>query len=648
MAKISGRIRRTLSCLLAAAMIVTAVPQTGIPIYASETESMADEGGLADSGTEETVGDTAGKDTADESGSDGSEASGEAGQENGDPKDGSESEETVVDETAPGNPSDGNETPSGETKDEGQEDSGGDNTSSDDAAKKDQQDGDEVNTDETPDGDEAAAGEQESDEEKEELEEAEVQNYATGEESGDGQEVKKINVNINLPYYENPQNYREWIPYLTAFSYAVGDAEEFTEVDLGSLDVRQSKYSYSIPVEAGKSLRFKFACKDNARMKDVQWKSHFTRESSGGFFNYSDPKIMEAAEDVYTLKVMLRDNYYEYIIEDYVIDINVLQTWKITFVDLYARNHNGTASIEVYQKQKYSGDGTDEPADLIGQTITVDSEEWERCYYVVKAKEGFTFDSMAASASGVTVKKEKIEGETYAYRLEKNASVPDNITIFVTAEESQNKRITLNMPSEVTNAMNVAVYGKRPSEENYARLTLTDGAADVPDDMAVYVAVTSDNMAYMVQATYQETGGEPEPFAESDVDTRVEDGSWTREYILGTLNHVKDGITINLSRAKVNQVRMAVNWGAVSEIGVNAPVSGYYSGDGVTTYVPEGETLKFYVEMVSDKGAACVSTEDGKEIGIDHDDTYWGTVRSYYNIVPTSDMAISVKGREYE
>lgn len=638
MAKISGRIRRTLSCLLAAAMIVTAVPQTGIPVYASETERMADGNNEAANSSIEDES----WDTVDETDSGGSVLPGETKQDENDSEDESGSQETEPGGSASDQRQDGDNTSSDETED-------------DDAAKKDQQDGDEVNTDETPDDDGTDAEEQEPDEEtaadteKEELEEAVVQNYATGEESGDVQEVKKINVNINLPYYRD--NRGVWIPLLAEFSYADGDTTEFTPVDLeGKADqvgYYSGKYTLSVPVEVDKDFRFKLSCKDNARLKDVTLKSKYDYNS------YGNSRTLTAENNVYTITVKEQDEDSWSNVESYEIDINALQIWTITFVDLYARNHDNTASVEIYQAKRNNEGQIEESGDIAGQTVTVDSEEWDSCYYKVKTKDDFTFDSMAASVSGITINKSRLNGET-AYQFEKNASVPKDITIFVTAEKTQDKILTLNMPTEVINAMQVDVYGKTPSETEYRQLELNGGTVTIRDDMAVYVKVTSNNMSYMVQATYQETGGEPEPFTESDVDTRVEDGSWTREYILGTLNHVKDGITINLSRAKVNQVRMAVNWGAVSEICVNAPVSGYYypgdegSGDGVTTYVPEGETLKFYVEMASDKGAACVSTEDGKEIGIDYDDTYWGTVRSYYNIVPTSDMAISVKGREYE
>ena len=616
MGRVLGKMKRTISVLLAAAMIVTALPQTSAPVYASEAQDMSDEGGGADG-----VKDTAEQNAAERNDSDEAASAEQSQQDENDSGDQEDSkDEEVIEE-----PETGVDTEAGQP-----------------------------DADEKQNGDETEAEEQESDEETEtdadesltddveELDEATVQAYKTDEESGDDQEVKKINVNINLPYYRESS----YVPYLAEFSYATGADDEFTSVDMEKKANYQGKYTVSIPVEVDTNFRFKLTCKDNTRLKDV------TLSSQYGYNDYSNPTSLEAKDDVYTIEVKEQDDYGWMNVQSYEVDISAVQIWTVTFVDLYARNHDGTASVEVYQN-KESDNGETELVDITNKTITVDSDEWGKysCYYKVKTKENFTFGGMAAAVSGITINDAGILSETNAYRLEKNSNAPKDITIFVTAEETQNKKITLNMPSEVTNAMQVAVYGKEPSQP-YKKLELTDGTVMVRDDMTVYVEVTSNNMAYMVQATYQETGEEPEPFAESDVNTTVEDGSWTREYTLGTLNHVNDEITINLSRAKMNQVRIAVNWEAVSEIRVSTPVSGYYSGyyyededesEAITVYVPEKEVLKFYVEMKTGKGAACVSGEDGKEIGSADYDNGWR-----YSITPASDMTLSVKGREYE
>lgn len=638
MKKALGKMKRTISVLLAAAMILTALPQTSAFAYASEVQDVLNEGGEAAEivGEDKENGDT-GNSSAD---SDGNPDSGKVETEAPDQSEPEESD--AMDQTDAEEKENSDGTGSGETEVTDQNDPDGTDDS--------EEDSDQTVSDETLSGNDTDADEPLTDD-MEELDETTIRVFETGENVDDNPQAETINVNITLPYYRD-ENY-DWTPFLAELSYAVGDETDFKPVDLEGKKVSYlGKYTVSVPVEVDKDFKFKLSCKDNMRLKDVTLKSNY------GGNNYSNPATLTAENDVYTITVNKQDENSWYNVESYEIDITALQIWTITFVDLYARNNENTASVEIYQAKRNNEGQIEESSDIAGQTITVDSEEWENCYYKVNAKENFTFDSMAASASGITIKKTRINGET-AYQFEKNARVPKDITIFVTAEETQQKTLTLNMPSEVTNAMQVAVYGKTPSDTGYSQLELNGGTVTVRDDMAVYVKVTSNNMAYMVQATYQETGEEPEPFAESDVHASVADGGWTREYTLGALNHVKDGITINLSRAKVNQVRMAVNWGAVSEISVDAPVSGYYypgdadsgdegSGNGVTTYVPEGETLKFYVVMENGKGAACVSTEDGKEIGIDHESTYWGTVTSYYNIVPTSDMNISVKGREYE
>ncbi|MCM1221843.1 MAG: hypothetical protein NC548_45965, partial [Lachnospiraceae bacterium] len=498
-----------------------------------------------------------------------------------------------------------------------------------------------------PDDDGTETMEQEPDEEldadideAEESDEMTLSTYAADEETGDDPEVKTIDVNITLPYYQG-KSYRDWIPYLGAFSYAIGEDTEFTPVDMENQTVRQGKYTHVLKVEAGKSLRFQLAEKDNTRLKDVTLKSQYGRNQ------YSNPESLTAEGGVYTIEIKEQDDNWQSV-QSYTIDITAVQLWHITFVDLYAGNHDNESSVAVYQKNRNNYDEAETPTDIAGQPITVDSEEWNDWYYQVTAKEGFTFDGMAA-ASDIRIEEANIGTNTYS--LGYPDSTLTDITIFVTADRSQEKKINLHVPAEVTAAMTVAVLGKSPSDEKYKELTLENGSVAVQDDMKISVQVTSSNMAYMVQATYQEADEEATPFI--DPYTTFWEGEWRRDFDFDGLNHVDGDITISLSRVSMRQVKMAVDWDAVSYIRVSTPVSDSYSGgddaEAPTLYVPENETLKFKVDMRNNKGEACVSMEDGTELDIaGYDkDSYYGTEEPYYSIQPTSDMTISIKGKEY-
>lgn len=704
MKKTLGRIKRTISVLLAAAMMMTALPQASVPVYAAEVQSVPDDGGVSDTAKQGLAGENASDGAVPAAGTSQDEAASGA---QGDPEekgqegstgtaaagDGVETDQSGVSDAADADktqdsdgteadqPQDGDGTDADRPQDGDVTDvdkpQDGDGTEADrpqdgDGTEVDQpQDGDVTDADGALDGDSTGTEEQEpgtdadetlaDDAEKDDL--TAVQELTTEETPGEGEEVKKIDVKIALPYYEYYDSNRSgWRSCLEEFSYAVGEDVEFTPVAMEDKETI-GKYTVTVPVEAGGNLRFKLACRDNMRLKDVSWKA---KDNSNYGSSYSNSNVMEETDGVYVLEVKEQNDQVGNV-GSYEVDINALQIWNITFVDLYARDHDGTPSVEICQTKRKSSenDGYEEEEFTVtaGQAVTVDSEEWlngweHYPYYTVKPKEGFTFDGMATTAAGITIRSgENYEGSTKTtqYWLEKNGREPRDITVFVTAAPTAQKTVTINMPSEVKDGMQVSVWGKGPSQTQYEELALTDGTASVRDDMEVYVQVTSQDRAYMVQATYQENGEAAEPFAESDVRTDMEVTSeyvWMRRYTLGAMNQITDGIMVNLSRAATRQVKMTVDWTAVSSIHVSEPYDQYYySRDGEPiVYVPEGEALKFYVETQEGKGTASVSAEDGQEIGIaGYDKNIYGNNEDpYYSITPAADRNLSVKGREYE
>lgn len=643
MRKALGRIKRTVSVLLAAAMILTALPQAGVTVYASEVQSVPDESG----GTDRAL-DPAEQDTAGENDSGGTASADEISQDGADSGNRGDPEEKE-DEGSAAKPETGEGTEAGQP-------GTGDKTDVDQP-----QDGNETDVDEPQEDDGMGTEEQEpgidADEtlpdDVEKVDQEEITAVTTDETPGEGEEVKKISVDIALPYYK--ENSR-WTPCLTEFSYAVGEGEdvEFQPVTLEEQGVSSDgKGTYRMQVEAGKNLRFKLACKDIVRLKEVSW----TAQYGSGYYDHTDPKVIEAKDGEYTFTVndLLSQGYVRY----YKVDIKALQTWNITFVDLYAEAHDNTPSVEVYQKKQNNEGETEEPVNIAGQTITVDSEEWVDGYngqwpvYTVKPKEGFTFDSIATTATGITIQNRETGAGTKEYWLTRNGYEPGDITIFVTAQQSQQKTITLNMPADGADSMQAEVYGKGPSDADYNKLEKTGNTVTVKDDMNIRVSVTSADKTHMVQATYQEEGGEAEPFSQSDVYTSMSGDGWTRRYTLGALSQFTGGVTVNLSRVGTRKVEMAVDWTTVSGISVSTPYSEYFQkyediSDKVVVYVPEKETLKFYVEMQNGKGAAVVSTEAGDKIevaGYDYHDS--NNQHPYYSMVPTADMNLSVQGREY-
>ena len=409
-------------------------------------------------------------------------------------------------------------------------------------------------------------------------------------------------------------------------------------------------FAIDISMQAGDSLRIKPVVKDHAKLKAVK----YSQPGIGGKVNLSE------SNGTYTLEQVgaMADSMYEY---DYQIEMEVVRTHALTFVDTYAGEHGGTKSVKLLRYDRNSTEGNEgspEAVDLIGNTVTVAADEWsEFCglyEYVVEAEEGFTFQT--ADLNTIRLGIRRILNKTdRRYRFEfitkRPDALPEDITVYVMAEQTQARQLSFQIPEELKDKMQVSVYGRKPNETKSSQLeTAADGSVSVPDDMSISFDVALQNgLGHTASAAYQVDGNVEEVLNRDSMNMTEGETGWLCSYSLGTL---RDGdVTVKLSQTDVNQITMKTNWEALESITVYEPVYSEYSRmeyqelTELSVYVPVGEELVFdYARRDDYNGQIVVSeTEDGsKEIDLQYKEDYG------YALTPVDGMTIYLCSKPYE
>lgn len=629
MQKILGKVKRALAVLLVAAMTVTAAPQAGLSVYAAEPAMAADEG----SGTAKDTG----KDPEGTRGEEGSENGADSGES------GSGGTEADVKEEPDGSATDGEENPDtdvtegkdnvldeGPGKGDGKEQQAPDSGEGTDGAGE---------PEDTGSGDESVSG---NTAEEDGTEEAGSEDEAVAINLEDGGESALVTVRVALPYYFDNDAKHTQISLINELWYAVGEDGE-----LQQLTLTEGAFEADIPAEAGKKLRLKPVLKEQARLRNVWYAYNGVSAESGE---------LSAEGGEYALQIADPSNSeFEY---DYLVRINAEHLYAITFTDMYAREHEGTRSVKLYRYN--SEDSSEEPSDIIGETVLLTEEEissfCERYEYAAVAEEGYTVYGMDTNTARINIKSivvpENRKLRRYKLALGKMYNVPDSITVFVTAEPTQTHRLQFCLAQDIVDKAELSVYGTRPGEEKNSKLELSeDGCIDIPDDMQVsFDVVIKNDLEHTVHATIQENGGGEKEFLQEDVSIYVNGTECTRSYVVGAL---KDrDVVVNISQTDLYQVNFKTDWDAVGNISILSPAESDYSKEeygqltDIPVYVPAGGKLKFTLYAAGNGVAYASTTADGSnEIRTTQTDE---SGNFYYVVTPTGNMTVYLGAKPYE
>ena len=628
-----GKMKRTVSVLLAAAMIVTALPQTSAPVYASEAQDVLGEG----SGVAETVG----KDKENNgTGNSGVDADG-----NTDSGDTEAPDQVGPEESDAANQIDAEEeeNPDGIGSEETEVT---DQTDAEDTEAP-EEDADQTASDETLIGGEADA------EEVAGAEQPKSGNTVSVLAEEDGETAM---VRLNIPRYESN---RHVYSFLKQVWYATGDSEEFTQMN-NKLIIGAS--AVDIPAKAGEKLQVKLVLRDRAQIEEVSY-SGLEEDATATPITAKDEE-----NHIYEIETVPSGSGTEPV---YQIDIKADYHYSLSFVDVYASKNpdaENNRSVAFYQYTKgASGDDEANGKDLIGETLEFSGQEMQEFFseynYALEVQEGYTFYSIDANSSAMSFRQDKSSSYKNGYTLSGSYDLgAEDITVFVLAEPTKNNHLKFNIPEELKDKVNVTVIEEDP-ESGPAGLQSgleEDDAVWIDSDKEVSFDVTIKDMNHTVRVTCEENGGDAVALP-YNYRSEQSDG-WKNHFVLADADiSMKNGdVIVNLEEINIYPVEFHLNPEEIRRIYVYAPIDKtfYCSNDSeaqsYTVWASEGEQLKFEVQPESEyNGTLRVSTsEDGSgelravwDSGDDYD------VENAYIVTPTEPMSVYLaasQGYQYQ
>ncbi|MDE7131259.1 MAG: hypothetical protein K2O65_05625 [Lachnospiraceae bacterium] len=640
MGRALGKMKQTLSVLLAVAMIVTALPQTTAVAYATEAQNVLDES----SGAAESSGENTGKDNA-------GNGSVNTGKENGSEETDTPDENSSEEANAPSeNESDKTHAPDG---------NGWENTESPDGnGSGDIEDPVESDSEEAEKATGSPVGISDNNVSDNDVPDSSVSdndvpdgsvsdNDVSGEENDEPATVR-----ILIPTY--PYTSYSSKSFIKELQYKVGESEEWTIYKVRST-IRPDRDDYiDITVDAGSTLQFRIVPFDHTVINEVSY-------SLGGV----DSIILEAENDIYKIENIRSQTWTP----AYRINISADFVYTLHFVDVYADSHDGQKSVKLYQyttgnADSDTGDDTGDTGvtykDVIGETVELSGADIDKYlsdhYYKVEPESGYTFHGIDSNATGLRIRN---ENDGY-YSFEKRGYDlgVQEITIFVLAEPTESHQLKFNIPSGIKNKLVMTVTGTDPAGHSEA-LVLNNDSVEVKNDLAVTVdAWLEDDLSHTLRATCKVEG---EDAAELPYDSREKMNNlddvpyaWRNTYRLG--NMLKDGdVTIDFAQVNMHSVAFHFQECAsqIRAIYIMEPISKSYWYDwgdyeNLTVDVAEGEKLKFNVREDWLEGTLHISTaEDGSgELTLGYDEECEEDV---YTVSPTgpTDLYFRVTGYEY-
>lgn len=673
MGRALGKMKRTLSVLLAAAMIVTALPQTAVAAYASEVQNVLDESSKAAENSEVNNDDGNADDgtvgIGKENGSEEAGISDGSGSEGINPSDGSGADGAQsTDENASGETENADETGSGNPGENGSEEKNPEGTESDGTGSEDtgkvteteqpvsvpdsSMSDNDVPDSSVSDNDVPDSSVSDNDVPDSSVSDNDVSGGSVSDNDVGGEEQKEpATVRILIPTYSSG-NSRTLRSFIKEFQYKVGESEEWTTERIKPT-VRPDRDDYiDITVEAGAALQFKIVPADRAVISEVGY-------SLGGVESIR----LEAEDDIYKIENIQPQLWTP----AYRVNISADFLYTLHFADVYADAHEGQRSVKLYQYTRGnadSGEGEDfgesgsTYKDVIGETVELSGAEMEKYfsdhYYKVEAETGYTFHSMDSNTTGL-----RIHGDSSGnYEMSGGYNLGEqDITVFVTAEPTASHQLKFNIPSNIKDKLVMTVTGTDPAGHN-EQLELSNDSVTVNDNMTVTVDAWLENdLNHTLRATCTPEGEEAAelPYYSREKITNLDDVpyAWRNTYRLGSM--LKDGdVTIDFTQINMCKVTLhAQECGSqLRAIYIQKPAYKSYwyeNGDyeNLTVDVAEGEELAFNINDRDLEGTLHVSTaEDGSgEIFLGYDEEIEDNV---YTVIPTESMDIYIRVTGYE
>ena len=620
MGKALGKLKRTISVLLAAAMIVTALPQTSTLVYASEAQDVLDES----RGSGETEID-------------------EEGNENSGAGNGSVAADNEIgfDESA-------------DSDENGAENNATDEAGSEDSDVLDENDSDDAVTDEADAEDvtdPAEAKEPEEDQlssdivepaDTDQLENAHEMNVQATE------NAETAMVRLNIPRYAGNRS------FLKQVWYSTGDSEEFTRMNY-QLDKNQF---IDIPAKAGEKLRIKLVLRDRVQIEEVSY------SGLGEDATATPIKPEDEENHIYAIETVPSSNGTDPV---YQIDIKADYHYSLSFVDVYASKNpdaENNKSVAFYQYAK--GASSDDEAtgkDLIGETLELSGQQMQEFFseynYALEVQEGYTFYSIDANSSAMIIQGVKSSSYENGYTLSGAYDLgAEAITVFVLAEPTKQNHLKFNIPEELKDKVNVTVTWDDPEYGSIGSNLEDDDAVWIDSDRKVSFDVTIKDMNHTVRVTCEENGGDAVALPYNY--RSEQSGSWKNHFDLADADiSMENGdVTVNLEQINIYPVEFHLNPDEIDCIRMYAPIektfrySDYSESGSLTAWASEEEQFKFTVEPAKG-GTLIVSTsEDGSGelyAGYDSGDDYedW----NIYTVAPESSRSVYltvVKGYQHQ
>lgn len=635
-----GKMKRTISVLLAAAMIITALPQTSALAYASEVQDVLNEGDEAakivgeDKENNDTGNSSADADGNTDSGKAETEAPDQTGAEVAD----------AVDQTDEQEKENSDETGSGETEVTDQTDPDGTDDS--------EEDPDQTVSDEALAGDDTGAEETEKPETAEDAGQPKNGNLISvlGAEEGE-----TVSVRLNVPRYEDDR-----YSFLTQVWYAVGEDGEFqrTEEQPGRYGVNK----IDIPAKAGEKLRVKLVLRDRVRIEEVS----YSGMEEGAQATTITPE--EGEEHIYAIDTIPSGSGTDPV---YQINIKADYHYSLHFVDVYASKNpdaENNKSVAFYQYAKDAADGDSAAGkDLIGETLELSGQEMQEFFseekynYALEVQEGYTFYSIDANSSTMRVLKDKSSSYENGYILSGAYDLgAEDITVFVLAEPTKENRLTFNVPEELKDKVDITVtYTDPESDPISGSLEPEDNGISIKNDRRVWFDVTVKDPDYTVRATCEENGGDAVALPHYSREEYGSGQGWkSRFYLEDAEISMKDGdVKVNLEQIAMYPVTFQLNPEEIDGIDVYAPTkttfrySDYSGTRSCTAWVAEGEKLRFTVDLALGGTLIASTSEDGSGELHAVDDYYEECdYCNAYIVAPTEPMSVylTMKGYQYQ
>lgn len=614
MKRVIGIIKRKISALVAIAMLITAMPQANMSVYAAEMGNIAEASLPADGDAPDDS--EAAEETA---GADGQEDSKEAGgednpggltEENGTEEDPPEDEaEAIMDEA--------DETQrDSEAEAEIQESSDG--TDSDDVSGDD------------------GTGLEESDETKE--------NGNLPVQAGQDESAAVL-VRINIPRYSNSNTWSDDERYMKSFvsrlAYRVGGSEAWKWVTASDISLRQGYVDIS--AKAGESLQFRvWLTPNHAVLKEVS----YVQSGEGTEKTGIDP-----IDGIYTLDSLRSDSAADGTEPAYTITISADFFYSIHFADAYAERNGGTRSVRFYQSIKDDAGSAEERKDMIGETVELYGAELkqflDQYVYEVEVEQGYRLYDVDFNAGSM-----RVSDEDGVYTLSGSYNLgAKNITLYLFADPVTEHKLTVHVPAELQDRLALKISGKSPSGQK--ELELVDGSVSVKNDTAVTVEAWLENdPEHTLRAVCTEGDGEAVELSynlrEKMKDESGQTCAWRNRYELGSMLRDWD-VTIDFSQIDMYSVNFHVNSEQVSEfefeeINIYEPTVSSYNYENVSVDVAEGEQLAFEISVEKERLHVCTSTDGSGELEAERVSEN-GTI---YRVTPLSSMELYVDVSAFE